>query len=172
MDFDKGEGAKNRIQYMNGSDVMQGYTELDADGKPVGNEQDIAIGTDWTTVCFEGKNGEYHKIQIKTVPADGKTVSFELKEVPVGVILPEIVLNGLLNAGGEINNNDMIQSHVAISGTGDCRAYEKVKGNADSETLTIIQLQGTALNKTVNKNLMELGDIFEYHINYTNNSNE
>lgn len=172
---DKGKEMLDRINITAGTYKVKGFTSEAEAKKPDGVPQDIMIGTkeNPTTVWFKDSEGKCYEIQIYAeldMPSNNG-IRFELSEVPIGVNLPDIVFSASLNSK-KVNNNDTIESHVYISGEGDCRAYEKTKGNTDNQTISITQLQGTAIDKSVDKTLVELNDFFEYTVKYTNNSKQ
>lgn len=149
---------------------MTGY-EVDEEGNPVGAEKAISIGTNPSQPTKIGfyADGKFYWIEIYAVPDAGRrNITFELKNVPVGLPIPDIRFSASL---GKLNNNDTIDATAAITGEGDRRAYSEAAGNMDTVTIGIIQNSGAALSKAVDQTLTELDGTINYTVSYTNKSN-
>lgn len=151
------------------------------DGKAA-EEQSVKISTDSaqpTTVRYrlwDTEKDDWGR-QIYTImvyaqrDTNGTQVKFELSGVTVGVGVPDITYDASILPEA-VNNNDRIEASAYISGTSDVRAYSTTEGNMDSVTIGIIQLTATRLVKAVDKNYVELGNIFTYTVAYTNSGQE
>jgi len=170
LDEDNKTG-KDRLLLSGNSYRMRGY-EADADGNPVGEEKELTISDDPsqpTSLCFQGSDGKMYNIQVYAQPnADRKSVSFVIRKAPVGIGLPDITFQADFGSVGDLENNDTIKTGVYISGKGDPRAYDEMKGNASIVNVGVVVEAGTYLNKTVDKMLIELDGTINYTVTYNN----
>lgn len=93
---------------------------------------------------------------------DGKTVTFHLSNVTMNSTLPTITAYAQL--GKSLPSGSNITATASIWGTGD------TIGGKETDIVGIVNLGGTVLSKTVDKELMELDGTVTYTITYTNES--
>lgn len=101
---------------------------------------------------------------------DNRGATFHIGNAPVDLTLPDITFNGLLGSSVVLENNATIQTDVNISGTGDCRAYDEAKGNADHVTISVSVPSGSSVSKSVSSEYVELNGQFTYTVQYENKS--
>ncbi len=168
-------GAAQRISVSGGSYRINGYA-VDENGAVAGTETGIAIGTDRnnpTTLEFDGSDGKRHRIKIYAqMGANSQSVTFVIRDAPVGLYLPDITFQANFAAVTALNNNDTMKTSAYISGTSDKRAYDQTKGNTDHITVGVVLRSSTNLTKAVNKRYMELDETMVYDVTYTNSGTD
>lgn len=171
LDEGLGSGQEQRISVSGGTYRISGY-EVDADGKPTGEETDISIGTDPNNpvqLAFYDSDGNFHIIKVHAVlGANSRSVSFVIQDAPVGIQLPDITFKANFSAATALKENDKIKTNAYISGAGDNRAYDIAKGNMDNITVGVVLGSGTNLTKAVDVRYIELNGKIEYTVTYTN----
>lgn len=169
--LDEGHSGAQRISVSGGTYKMEGY-EVDETGAPTGGKKQISIGTDKenpTAVAFEDANGKMQVIKIYAVPQiDGRAVTFEIDNVPVGIMIPDITFQANFAQASALKPNDKIKTVTYISGSGDQRAYAEAKGNTDNITIGVILESGTNLSKEVHEKYIEMNGLISYTVTYTN----
>lgn len=182
----KDGGTDQRISISSGSYAMHPASDqmvlTDARGNPLG-EQEVEVSSDPrypTTVSYafiDPKTGEVDASKVYTIQVyaqrdvNGNQVTFELSNVTVGVSVPNITYDALIDSSA-VKDSDRIEASAYISGTSDVRAYSTTNGNMDSTTIGIIQLKATQLIKAVDEHYIEQDGVFTYTVTYTNAGNE
>lgn len=180
------EGQEQRISVAADSYSMKPSSEKMLLTDEYGNaldEQSVKISADPgapTTVHYafiDETTGAIDDSKIYTIQVyaerdtNGTQVTFKLTDVTVGVSVPDITYDALIDPKAA-KNNDRIQANAYISGTSDVRAYSETAGNMDSVTIGIIQLAGTRLVKDVDQRYIELDGKINYTVTYTNSGKE
>lgn len=169
--LDEGHSGLQRISVSGGTYKMEGY-EVDETGKPTGGKKQISIGTDKenpTKIAFEDSDGKMQVIKIYAAPQiDGRAVNFEIDDVPVGIMIPDITFQANFAPTNALKDNDTIKTVTYISGSGDQRAYSKAKGNTDNITIGVVLESGTNLGKRVEQRYIEMNGLMFYTVTYTN----
>jgi len=170
--------AEDRIHISDGSYRIRGYepgTKLDADGNPEAEEKEFTISSSSgspTSLTYLGSDKKMHTIQIYAQHNGSRSVSFVIRNAPVGIQLPDITFLADFGALTVLENNDTFQTGVYISGEGDQRAYATANGNASNVSVGIVVNSGTSLSKLVNLKYIELNGTIQYTVTYTNRGNE
>ena len=178
-DLDENNDSKeDRIHVSDGSYRIRGYdpdTQLGPDGKPMEEEKDFTISSNSaspTSLAYLGSDGNMHTIQIHAVRNGSRSVSFVIKNAPVGIHLPDITFLADFGALAVLENNDTFRTGVYISGEGDQRAYATANGNASNVSVGIVVDSGTSLSKFVDPKYIELNGTIQYTVTYTNRGNQ
>lgn len=183
---ENGSAKEQRIAVAANTYLMKPSSEKMRLVDEYGNElesQSAEISTDPknpTTVYYafiDESKGEIDKSNIYKIQVyaesdtNGKQVTFTLKDVTVGISVPDITYDANITPQA-VKDNDRIQTDAYISGSSDVRAYSETAGNKDSVTIGIVQLSGTRLVKAVDQSYIELDGDLTYTVTYTNSGKE
>jgi len=124
-----------------------------------------------TPVTFTGSDRREYTIYVTANMEGSGTVIFDIREAPIGIMLPPILFEAVLDKT-QLKNNDRIKTSTYISGDGDNRAYNQVEGNTDHITIAVSQTAGSSISKEIEQKYVELNGTITYTVTYTNNSKE
>lgn len=148
--------------------VTSSFKIKTADGEGNPAYTDIGIGEDKAAAFkFTQEGTAYTCSAYVEFGSEGQAFIY-LKNVPIGVNLPDIVFDAEI--GAKVKNNADLTVSAAISGDQDTRAQTADNGNYVTETVRISTLSGSSLVKKVEEALIELDGEIHYTIAYSNTS--
>jgi len=103
--------------------------------------------------------------------AIGKNLEIHLKEVPIGIELPEIMFTvelGIAGSDEDVQNGQRLNVKASIVGEGDNRAILADNHNISTSNIGIISLASAALAIATDKELVEANEMFTYTLKYAN----
>lgn len=184
MPRDKDTGSEQRIAVSEDSYFMIPASErmvlLDEKGERLEKQAVSPDPAHPTTVRYaflkEGTDeidlAKTYEIQVYAqTDTNGTQVTFELQGVTVGVSVPDLTFDALIDTE-KVQNNNVINASAYISGTSDVRAYSTTAGNMDTKAIGIIKLASTRLVKSVDAKYIEQDGTFTYTVTYTNSGND